>query len=775
MNIDPKWPSLTNEDARRLAAEGKANVSSVSTAKSVKQIWLSNLFTFYNMLNTVLAVLIVTTGSYRNLFFFGIVISNFLIGTIQELRAKKVVDSLSVLTAPTACVIRDGEFCVLPSTELVLGDVLRVTDGDQIPADGVLLAGTATFDESLLTGESEPVSKSIGETVFSGSFVVSGEAVLKLTAVGDSCYAMKLTAEAKRYGEATSVLKTTMTKIIKTLSVFLIPFGVLTFYNHYVVQGFSYVDSMLPSVAATIGMVPDGLYLLTSMSFAMGIVNLAKKRCLVQQLYSLESLARSDVLCLDKTGTITSGRMTVRKVIPFGAVSVEEKVRKIYSFLSPNNATAGALAAAFSDLPENRSDPIVHTLPFSADNKYTAVSFESGEALMLGAPEFVLGDSFPEIQKQAETLAADGTRVLLLAAANFSENLYKADKPLGFILIEDEIRPHAAETFAYFYENDVAIKVISGDNPAAISSIAQKAGIKGAERFVDASRLSDEELADAVKDTVVFGRVTPRQKQKLIRALKNSGHTVAMTGDGVNDVLALREADCSVAMASGTQAAAHAAQLVLLDSEFSALPDIVLEGRRVINNIQRSASLFLIKTVYAFALAATLLFAPLTYPFAPIQLTLIGAIASGIPGLILALEPNFKRVPEHFMRTVLKRAGTSGLTIYAGIMAVLIFGERFGITDGEASTICTLFTGFCSLMALLRACQPIDAKKAALLIGCTVVFTAAVTFFPGVFLLEPLGGAARIFLLALLPLVLVPFLFEKREKQPLGVETKNLR
>ena len=763
MNVDPKWPSLTSEDAKRLTAEGKANVSSVSASKSVKQIWLSNLFTFYNMLNAVLAVLIVTTGSYRNLFFFGIVLSNFLIGTIQELRAKKVVDSLSVLTAPTAKVIRDGKITVLPSEKLVLGDVLFVGAGDQITADGILLAGTATFNESLLTGESDPVSKSVGESVLSGSFVVSGEAVLKLTAVGDDCYAMKLTAEAKRYGEATSVLKTTMTKIIKTLSFFLIPFGVLTFYNHYVVQGFSYVDSMLPSVAATIGMVPDGLYLLTSMSFAMGIVNLAKKRCLVQQLYSLESLARSDVLCLDKTGTITSGRMTVRKVVPFGTENVGEKVRRLYSAVPADNATAEALLKAFSDVPFTQPTAI-HTFPFSSADKFTAAAFSDGEALMLGAPEFVLGDSFPEIRKQAAAFAADGTRVLLLAAANFSENLYKADKPLGFILIEDEIRPHVAETFAYFRQNDVAIKVISGDDPKAVSAIAEKAGITGAERFVDASRLSDDELFAAAEKTVVFGRVSPQQKRKLIKALKNAGHTVAMTGDGVNDVLALRDADCSVAMASGSQAAAHAAQLVLLDSDFSALPSVVLEGRRVINNIQRSASLFLIKTVYAFALAATLLFVPLTYPFAPIQLTLIGAAASGIPGLILALEPNFKRVPEHFMRTVLKRALTSGFTIYVGIMAVLIFGERFNITDGEASTICTLFTGFCSLMALLRACAPLDGKKAALLIGCTVLFSAAVTFFPGVFLLEPLGAAARIFLLALLPLVLVPFLFEKIEK-----------
>ena len=763
MNIDPSWPSLTSAEAKKLAAEGKANTPPQSAAKTTGQIWFSNLFTFYNILNIVLAVLVFTTGSYRNMFFLNVVLANFLIGTIQELRAKKTVESLSVLTSPAFPVIRDGKTVVLPSAKLVLGDVLFVGAGDQLTADGVLLAGEATFNESLLTGEGDAVSKRPGDPLFSGSFVVSGEGAVKLTAVGADCYAERLTAEARRYKEAQSVLKTTMTKIIKTLSLFLIPFGLVTFYNHFVVQGLSYVDSMLPSVAATIGMVPDGLYLLTGMSFALGVINLAKKRTLVQQLYSLENLARADVLCLDKTGTITSGRMTVRGVLPLSDGDIGRKVAELFTAVPADNPTAKALVAAFS----GKGDPnrkAVHTLPFSSAKKYTAVTFADGEALMLGAPAFVLGDGFPELRQKAKELSADGTRVLLLTSAKRSDDLYKADKPLGFILIEDEIRPHVADTFAYFEKNGVSIKVISGDDPGTVSAIAQKAGVSGAERFVDASRLSDEELFAIADETVVFGRVAPEQKRLLVKALQKAGHTVAMTGDGVNDVLALKDADCSVAMASGAQAARHVSQLVLLDSDFSALPSVVLEGRRVINNIQRSASLFLMKTTYAVLLAATLLFVPLTYPFAPIQLTLIGGLVSGIPGVLLALEPNFKRVPDHFMSTVLKKAFISGGFIFLGILAVLIFGGRFGLSDEEISTVAVLYTGTASLLALLRACQPLNRRKALLVLACAAVFFFAMEFLDGLFLLVPLGKAARLLLLALLPLALLPFLFDRPEK-----------
>lgn len=722
MKIDQSWPSLSSEEAKRLAEEGKANVSPSSASKSVKQIILSNLFTFYNMLNLVLAALVITTGSYRNMLFLGIVISNFLIGTVQELRAKKTVDSLSVLTAPTARVIRDGKEVVLPYQELVLGDVVLIGAGDQITADGTVLGGEARLNESLITGESDAVLKTAGEKVFSGSFVISGEAAVVLTAVGAESYAERLTAEAKKLKTAKSVLKTTMMNIIKTVTVFIVPMGVLTFYNHFVSQELSYVDSMIPTVAAMVGMIPDGLYLLTSMSFAVGVVRLAQKRTLTQQLYSLESLARADVLCLDKTGTITSGNMKIKGTVSFEGEDIGAIAAEIYSAVPADNATAKAIVDAFGSRNPIEK-PAKNILPFSSLLKYVAADFGEEGCFMLGAPEFVTGGNFPETVAKAAEYSGDGTRVLALCRGKFDGNLYKAEKPLGFILIEDEIRQNVAEN------------------------------------FVDASVLSDEELSALAEKTVVFGRVNPEQKRVIIKALQSGGHTVAMTGDGVNDVLALKDADCSVAMASGAQAASHAAQLVLLDSDFSAMPEVVLEGRRVINNIQRAASIFLMKTIYTFALTATLLFAPFAYPFVPIQMTLIGAVASGIPGVLLALEPNFKRVPKHFISTVLKRAVLAAATVFFGIMAVLIINENLGMSAKlsleEVSTICTVYTGAASLMTLLTTCLPLNKFKATIVIGSTVIFSVAIRFFDELFMLVPLSAAGRTLLLCLLPLTLI--------------------
>lgn len=753
MKIDPHWHSLSTEEARRLAAQGKANIPPKNASKSVCQIWLSNLFTFYNMLNIVLAVLVATTGSYRNMLFLGIVICNFFIGTIQELRAKRTLDKLSVLTAPTARVIRDGAETVLPCRELVLGDVIILGAGDQVTADGTVLGGEASVNESLLTGESDPMPKSAGSRLFSGSFIVSGECAAVLTAVGADSYAEKLTEQARRRPTEKSVLKNTMIKIIKGVSAFIVPMGVITFVNHYFVHHAGYADSMISTVASMVGMIPDGLYLLTSMSFAVGAVRLAQRRTLTQQLYSLESLARADVLCLDKTGTITTGRMKVKSAVSLSGDNIGAIAAEIYAHVPADNATAKAITEAYGAFSSREA---VCVLPFSSAYKYTAVSF-GDEAYMLGAPEFVLGDAFPSELARAEEYSADGTRVLVLCSAKQDEKLYKADKPLGFILIEDEIRPGAAETFEYFRKNDVEIKVISGDNPAAVAAIAKKAGISGAESYVDASRLSDEELAAAAPHTAVFGRVSPEQKRVLVHALQAAGHTVGMTGDGVNDVLALKDADCSVAMASGAQAACHAAQLVLLDSDFSVMPDVVLEGRRVINNIQRAASLFLMKTMYSSALAALLLFVPLQYPFAPIHLTLIGAVASGIPGVVLALEPNFRRVSKDFMSSVLKRAAAGAVTIFCGVVFAMAFGKYLGITEDEISTVCVIFTGISSLVTLLCSCLPLSVLKGCLVAVCTAIFAAGVLIFDKLFMLVPLGTAALIMLLAMLPFTVIQY------------------
>lgn len=762
MKIDQSWPALSGEEARRLSAEGKVNTPPKGSTKAVWQIWLSNLFTFYNMLNVVLAALVITTGSYRNMLFLGIVICNFFIGTVQELRAKRTLDKLSVLTAPTARVIRDGAEVVLPCRELVLGDVIIVGAGDQLTADGVVIGGEAALNESLLTGESDPVPKKQGDSLLSGSFVISGECAVRLSAVGADSYAEKLTAKAKRIPAEKSVLKNTMTKIIKGVTVFIVPMGIITFINHYYVHNAGYADSMISTVASMVGMIPDGLYLLTSMSFAVGALRLAQRRTLTQQLYSLEALARADVLCLDKTGTITSGRMKIKEAVSFFGEDVGGIAAEMFEHIPADNATARVIKESFGRGGNAAGEP-QNILPFSSALKYSAVCYRDGSAFMLGAPEFVLGDGFSAELAQAEEYSADGTRVIALCSAKFDGKLYKADKPLGFILIEDEIRPKAAETFEYFRKNDVGIKVISGDNPAAVSAVAKKAGIAGAESFADASHMSDEELAAAAVSTTVFGRVSPEQKRVIIKALQAAGHTVGMIGDGVNDVLALKDADCSVAMASGAQAAGHAAQLVLLDSDFSVMPTVVLEGRRVINNIQRAASLFLMKTIYSFALAALLLFVPLQYPFAPIQLTLIGAVASGIPGVVLALEPNFKRVEKNFMKTVLRRAVAGAVTIFCGVVAAMAVGSGLGISEEEITTVCVIFTGISSLVTLLCSCLPLTVPKGSLVAACGAIFAAGVLLLGKIFMLVPLGAAACIMLCVLLPLTAIQYFIRRNE------------
>lgn len=744
---------MSSEEAERLSKEGKSNESKTSPSKSVKQIWFSNLFTFYNILNIVIAVLVVTTGSYRNMLFMGVVISNFLIGTIQELRAKKAVDSLSVLTSPTSRAVRDGKETVIPSSKLVLGDVVIVGTGDQLTADGKVISGRVRVDESLITGESDPVMKNIGDALFSGSYVVSGECAAKLTAVGMESYAERLTAEAKKLKPAKSMLKAAVTRIINFVSAVIIPMGILTFYNHYFVQKLGYADSMLPTAASMIGMIPSGLYLLVSMSFALGVIRLAKRRTLARDIYCIESLARADVICLDKTGTITSGNMKVKGTVSLENGDIGAVIADMYSELPADNTTAKTLVEFFKGRASGNRKAM-DVFPFSSELKYAAVAFED-KSYMLGAPEFILGDRFPNIREKALELSSDGTRVLLLSEAKFDGKIYFLDKPLGFILLEDEIRKNAAETFEYFRKNGVEIKVISGDNPAAVSAIAKKAGISNAEKYVDAKLLSDEELAAAAENTAIFGRVNPAQKRVIVKALQKKGHTVAMTGDGVNDVLALKDADCSIAMASGAQAAAHAAQMVLLDSDFSAIPDIVLEGRRVINNMQRVASIFLMKTAYTFAITVALFFLPFAYPFAPISMTLIGSLASGIPGVFLALEPNFKRVENDFMSSVVKNALIGAVTVFGGVMAALVFGTNMGIPFEEISSVCVIYTGAASFIMLLCSCMPLNKYKAAIILVCSGLFTFFAKVMGEIFMIVPLDKTAGIMLLLLLPLTLI--------------------
>jgi len=727
-------------------------VSVAPPGKTTGQIWRDNLFTFYNFLNLALAVCVISTGSYRNLLFLGVVLANFFIGTVQELRAKKTVDELSVLTAPHATAIRDGRERTLPGEKLVLGDTVLLRPGEQVLADAEVVSGTAEFDESLITGEGDPVMKRAGDSLYSGSFVVSGSCCAVLTKVGAESYAAKLTLEAKRDREQPSVLKKLMKNIIKFVTIFIIPVGALLFYNQYFVQGGAYGEVMISTAAAVLGMIPDGLYLLTSMAFAVGVIRLGQKGALVQQLYSLESLARADVLCLDKTGTITKGTMSVREIIPFGAAPVDRIMAEICAALPADNATGAALAARF---PGGGRWNAVFKLPFSSKRKLSGADFGENGAYVIGAPEFVLRGRYEDFRERVEKTASDGSRVLALAGVRFAEGEPMEPVLAALIVLEDDLRPNVGETFKYFREQGVAIKVISGDNPVAVSAIAGRAGVDGAQRYADASVMSDRELRAAAEKTTVFGRVTPAQKRVLIAALKDAGHTVAMTGDGVNDVLALKDADCSVAMASGADAARHVSQLVLMDSDFSAMPQIVLEGRRVINNIERAASLFLAKTVYSFTLSVLHLLLPFAFPFVPIHLTLIGALTIGIPGFFLALEPNDSRVKGSFVKTVLRRVVPGAATVVAGVLIAQFAGAAMGLTAEECSTICVAFTGASGLALLLCSCMPLDKRRIALVAGMAVLFAGAMLILPDVFMLARLSAGAVALLVCILPLTLI--------------------
>lgn len=744
--IEDNIYGLTSEEVKRLTNEGYGNVSVSPPSKTVGQIWWSNLFTFYNMLNLFLAICVLTTGSYRNMLFLGVVLANFFIGTVQELRAKKTIDSLSLQNAPRITAIREGKETVLQSEELVLGDVVMLTPGGAVPADAVIISGKAEFSEALITGESEAVTKGVGDELYSGCFTVSGKCFARLIRVGKDSFTAKLTLEAKKEKKEKSVLKALMVNIIKFVTVFIVPVGLILFYNGYVLQKSGYEETMISTVAAVLGMIPDGLYLLTSLAFAVGIIKLAGKGALVQQLYSMESLARADVLCLDKTGTITTGSMTFKKLIP---LEDEEKVKRAigeFFYACPaDNATGKAIEKAF---PIKGEWEKTGDTPFSSERKYSAVSFSQKGTFLLGAPEILLGESANSFSKIISQHTAMGERVLSF----IHEGEDKTKTPLAFIVIEDEIRQNAKETFSYFKKQGVAIKIISGDNDKAVLAIAKKAGVSEDAKSVDARGLTDEELRKIAEDTTVFGRVSPNQKRVLIKALQNAGHTVAMTGDGVNDVLALKDANCSIAMGNGADAARHVSQLVLLSSDFATMPQVVLEGRRVINNIERAASLFLVKTVYSFLLSTIFIFLPFSFPFVPIHLTLIGALTIGLPGFVLALEPNDKRVKGSFIKTVLKRVVPGALTVVSGVLLSTVVGSTLGLTETECSTIAVVFTGISGLMLLTGACLPLNKIRTALIITMLGAFILAIILLPDLFMLAPLSIKGMGFLLTLLPL-----------------------
>ena len=694
------------------------------------QIVKSNLLTYFNLIFLILTVLLCIVGSFRNLTFLPVIIGNTVIGIFQELRAKKTLDKMSMLNAPHSIVVRDGEQQQIQSEELVKDDIIILSAGNQICADATVLSGSISVNEALLTGESDEIKKKSGDGLMSGSFVVSGQCYAKLDKVGNESYISQLTAQAKAMGDGEqSEMIRYINKLVKWVGIIIIPVGIILFCQAYIMNGETFKKSVVSMVAAVLGMIPEGLYLLTTVALALSTIRLAKKQVLLHDMKSIETLARVDVLCVDKTGTITEPGMQVTELVISGRCSDDEMDKRAFAHLladysaviEDNNATMEAIRAyvAKNEI-EKGSRTLLKTQPFTSANKYSKVSFVEGD-YMLGAPEFIMKDRYDEISEEIEEYQSKGYRVLLMAESGDDssglEKSFGGISPIGYIVLSNPIRENAESTFTYFKEQGVAIKVISGDNPATVSEVAKRAGIDGAENYVDASTLaSEKDIAEAVDKYTVFGRVTPKQKQFIVRALQKQKHTVAMTGDGVNDILAMKDADCSIAMASGSEAAAQAAQTVLLDSDFGRMPYVVFEGRQVVNNIQRSASLFLVKNIFSLLMAIFSAIFAITYPLEPSQISLISMFTIGLPGFLLALEPNRNRIEGNFMANVMLKALPAGLTDVLSVGALVICGQVFNLPSEDIATAGTMLLAVVGFMIIIKISHPFNKMKYGVLI-----------------------------------------------------------
>ena len=718
-NINSEFNGLTAAEVNARIEAGKINIADDSSDRTTGKIIRDNLLTYFNLIFLVITVLLCIAGAFRDLTFLPIIIGNILIGIVQELRAKKTLDKMKILNAGHAVVIRDGKRQKVTAEELVIDDLVWLSSGDAICADSVVVSGEITVNESMLTGEADGIVKKENEELLSGSFVVSGEGYARLTRVGNDSYISKLTNEAKalKKGEESEMIRS-INMFVKVIGIIIIPMSVILFVQAFVFRNASFRTSITSMVASIIGLIPEGLYLLTTLALAVSMMKLAKDKVLLHDMKSIESLARVDVLCVDKTGTITKPEMTVTEI-----VSCDDSMNEVFTdyVMSSidNNATAVALKKYLNDnnvMNGKRTASKVY--PFNSTVKYGAMAFD-GDFYVLGAPEFIIKTGFNNLKDDISQYTTKGYRVIVLAKA---ENLTRDGVidgeilPLGFVVLANEIRDNAVETFTYFKEQGVAIKVISGDNPATVSEVARQAGIENAEKYVDASTLTDNMMiSEAIAKYTVFGRVTPKQKQQFVKALKMQGHTVAMTGDGVNDILALKDADCSVAMASGSEATAQAAQIVLLDSDFSRMPEIVLEGRRVVNNVQRSASLFLVKNIFSLLLTIFSTVLMISYPLMPSQVSLISMFTIGIPGFLLALEPNKSRIKGHFLGNVLLKALPAGLTDFFAVSALVICGHVFNIPSTDIATASTLLIAVVGFMIMIKISHPFNKFKYGIL------------------------------------------------------------
>lgn len=716
---------LTSQQVQEHRLHGWTNKAVEPPSKTTKEIVHENVFTYFNLIFVVLAVLLCLVGSFRDLTFLPVIIANTLIGIIQEIRAKQVLDKLTMLNAPRASVVRDGKRTVINAEDLVVDDIVIFKAGDQVCADAEVSAGEVQVNESLLTGEADEITKRKGDKLMSGSFIVSGQCHARLDKVGEDSYISKLTLQAKAMqSKEQSEMIRSLDKLVKCVGVAIIPIGIVLFSQAFFIQHDGFRESVTSMIAAVIGMIPEGLYLLASVALAVSSIRLAQKKVLLHDMKCIETLARVDVLCVDKTGTITENTMKVQKLIKTDEYDEKEKgglsllVGDFAAAMTNDNITMAALKEYFTKASGKK---VLSKTGFSSATKYSSVTFEDG-AYVLGAPEFVLKEKYDDYAEEITEYASTGSRVLAFGIYDGEVDgkpLTHGILPFGFVLLANPIREAAKETFEYFAEQGVEVKVISGDNPVTVSNVAKQAGIKNADRYVDASEFEDEQsMRKALLNNTVFGRVTPSQKRKFVRILKEAGHTVAMTGDGVNDVLALKDADCSIAMASGSDAAAQASQLVLLESDFSCMPEVVLEGRRVVNNIQRSASLFLVKNIFSFLLSVASVVFMFTYPLEPSQVSLISMFTIGVPAFFLALEPNKNMIKGHFLTNVLLKALPAALTDALAVAALVIFGRTFDVSSTDISTAATMLLAIVGFMILYKISAPMNKIRFSIVSGC---------------------------------------------------------
>lgn len=726
---DPSF-GLNEQQVEERLGRGMNNVQPDVVSKSYLGIFRSNVLTLFNFINFVLAALIFVYGDLKNMLFIGVVTINIVVGVVQEIRSKKVLEKMSLIAAPHVDVVRSGQVTQCAISDIVIDDIMILRQGMQIPSDSIVVEGQCEVNESLLTGEQDDVHKQNGDFLYSGSFVQAGGCKARVTAVGKDNFTSKLMAEAKKFKKPKSELMRSINWIIRIVTLAIFPLGLLMFYTNRVTTS-TINEAVTGTVASVVGMIPEGLVMLTSIALAVGVVKLARKRTLVQDLYSIETLARVDMLCLDKTGTITEGSMQVEKThiysTKFG--HVDDIMANMVAALGAQGSTFEAFEQYFRS---NEKYEVVGTVPFSSSRKWSAADFGALGKFIVGAPEFVLKEKYSLVENDVKEYSAQGFRVLVLVRTTqpLKDDLDREKlKPIALIVLSDKIRDNAKETLEYFAKQGVELKVISGDNPLTVSKVAERAGLAGADKFIDATELdTDEKIFDACDKYTIFGRVTPKQKKTLVTALKSKGHTVGMTGDGVNDVMALKEADCSIAMASGSEASRNVAQLVLLDSDFAALPSVVAEGRRVINNIERAASLFLVKTTFSIVLTLLLIILQMNYPFEPIQLTLISGLFVGLPSFFLAIEPNDSKVRGSFLSKVFKKALPAGFTVATMVTIICWVYRNVGIdVSAQVSTMAFYVTSLTSFIVLMWVCIPYTKERLYLIAMCLVLYIAAIT------------------------------------------------